>query len=149
MVILTRTDENGIYSEESNSIRDKKIDDMKKRVEIGNNSDADIFISIHLNKINQSKYWGWQTFFSNKNKESKALALAIQNGLNSAIEKENKRVPLKLNNKYLLNNINIPSTIIECGFLSNPEEERMLQTDEYQNKLAWGIYLGIINYLYN
>lgn len=144
-VILTRSDENGIYSNDS-SIRSKKVSDMKNRVEIGNSSEADIFVSIHLNKINESRYWGWQTFFRKNDENSKNLSLSIQNGLNEAIQKQNKREPLKIENKYIIDNVKIPTTIVECGFLSNPEEANLLQTDKYQNKIAWGIYLGIINY---
>ncbi len=145
-VILTRSDENGIYSSDSTSIRSKKISDMKNRVEIGNNSNADIFVSIHLNKIGESQYWGWQTFFRKNDENSKNLAISIQNGLNGAIQKQNKREALKIENKYIIDNVKIPTAIVECGFLSNAEEEKLLQTDEYQDKLAWGIYLGIINY---
>lgn len=109
---------------------------------------ADIFVSIHLNKIPQSQYNGWQTFYKQGNEDSKKLATNLQNGLNEAIQKENKRVPLKLDNVYIIKNVEIPISIVECGFLSNPEEEKLLLQDEYQNKLAWGIYTGIINYFY-
>ena len=145
-VILTRSDENGIYTNGNATLREKKVSDMKNRVKIGNSSNADIFVSIHLNKIGQSKYWGWQTFFKKNDENSKKLAISIQNGLNDAIQKENKREALKIENKYIIDNVIIPTTIVECGFLSNPEEETLLATDEYQNKLAWGIYLGIMNY---
>ena len=145
-VLLTRSDENGIYSEESKTLRQKKVSDMKKRVEIGNNSDANIFVSIHLNKINESKYWGWQTFFKKNDEKSKMLAVSIQNGLNDAIQKQNKREALTIENKYIVDNVKIPVSIVECGFLSNAEEANLLSTDEYQNKLAWGIYIGIMNY---
>ena len=64
---------------------------MKNRVETGNNSNADIFVSIHLNKIPQEKYWGWQTFFKSGDEESKKLAEEIQKGLNKTMQKENKR----------------------------------------------------------
>lgn len=109
---------------------------------------ADIFISIHLNKIPQNQYWGWQTFFRKNDDQSIQLARSIQNGLNEAIKKENKREALKIENKYLIDNVKIPISIVECGFLSNAEEEKLLQTEEYQNKLAWGIYTGIMNYFY-
>jgi len=144
--ILTRSDENGIYTDEAETLREKKLSDMKNRVKIGNTSNADIFVSIHLNKIIQAQYWGWQTFFKKNDEKSKKLAVSIQNGLNEAIQKENKREALKIENKYIIDNVHIPTTIVECGFLSNPEEEALLATDEYQNKLAWGIYLGIMNY---
>lgn len=148
-VLLTRSDENSIYEEGSSSIKEKKITDIHNRVKIGNESSADIFVSIHLNKIPEQQYYGWQTFYKNGSEESKLLATEIQNNLNDAIQKENKRIPAMLNSVYIMKNVEIPITIVECGFLSNPEEEELLQTDEYQNKLAWGIYNGINNYFYN
>ena len=147
-VILTRSDENGIYEEKSNTLREMKVSDIKNRVKMGNESSADIFVSIHLNKITQQKYWGWQTFFEKGNEESKKLAEALQNGLNQTIQKENKRESLKIENIYIVDHVKIPITIVECGFLSNEEEEKLLQTEEYQNKLAWGIYVGIMDYFY-
>lgn len=145
-VILTRSDENGIYDESSTSIKEKKITDTRNRVEIGNNSDADIFISIHLNKIGESEYYGWQTFYKVGSDESKILAETIQESLNNSIQRENNRKPAKLNNVYIMKYVEIPICLIECGFLSNPEEEELLKTDEYQEKLAWGIYNGINDY---
>lgn len=147
-VILTRSDENGIYNADSDSLRNKKVSDIKNRVKIGNSSSADIFVSIHLNKIEQSQYYGWQTFFKQGNEESQKLAQNIQNSLNNSIQKENKREPLKITGKYIIDHVEIPTTIVECGFLSNPEEEKSLQDDNYQNRLAWGIYTGIMDYFY-
>ena len=147
-VILTRSDDNGIYETESNTIREMKVSDMKNRVKIGNESSADIFVSIHLNKIPQQQYWGWQTFFKQGNEDSKKLAQSLQSGLNETIQKENKRESLKIENIYIVDNVEIPTAIVECGFLSNEEEEKLLQTEEYQDKLAWGIYVGIMNYFY-
>lgn len=147
-VILTRSDENAIYDLDKKTLKQKKVSDIKNRVKIGNESSADIFVSIHLNKIPQQQYYGWQTFFKQGNEQSKKLATGIQNNLNDAIQKENKRVPLKIDNIYIIKNVQIPTSIVECGFLSNPEEEKQLLHDEYQNRLAWGIYTGIINYFY-
>lgn len=147
-VVLTRSDENGIYSNNAQTIKEKKTSDIKNRVKIGNESSADIFVSIHLNKIAQSKYYGWQTFFKDKNEKSQLLATSIQEGLNNSIQKENKRVSMKISGKYIIEHVEIPTCIVECGFLSNPEEEQKLQEDEYQNRLAWGIYNGIMDYFY-
>lgn len=147
-VILTRSDENGIYDQDENSLRNKKVSDIKNRVKIGNESSADIFVSIHLNKIEQSQYYGWQTFFKTNNEQSKKLAQNIQQSLNESIQKENKRESLKISGKYIIDHVEIPISIVECGFLSNPEEEKLLQQDEYQSRLAWGIYTGIMNYFY-
>lgn len=147
-VILTRSDENGIYDLNSNSIREKKVSDIKNRVKIGNESSADAFISIHLNKIPQSQYYGWQAFFKQNNEKSTQLAKSIQEELNSSIQRENKREAIKITGKYIIEHVEIPITIIECGFLSNPEEAKLLEQDEYQNRLAWGIYNGIMDYFY-
>lgn len=145
-VILTRDSEKGIYDSTCETIREKKRSDMKNRVKIGNNSNADIFVSIHLNKIPQEKYWGWQTFFKSGDEDSKRLAEEIQKGLNKIIQKENKRQSLKIDNVYIIENVKIPTAIVECGFLSNKEEENLLQTDEYQNQIAEGICKGIEKY---
>lgn len=145
-VILTRSDENAIYDLDKNTLREKKISDIRNRVKIGNNSTADIFVSIHLNKIPQQQYWGWQCFYNSKNEKSVELAKKIQSNLNDAMQKENKRVAMKLDTVYIMKHVEIPISIVECGFLSNPEEEQQLLNDEYQDKLAWGIFNGIIEY---
>lgn len=145
-VILTRSDENAIYDLNKKTLREKKNSDIKNRVKIGNSASADVFVSIHLNKIPQEQYYGWQTFFKEGNEDSKKLATSIQNNLNVAIQKENNRVPLKINNVYIIKHVEIPTCIVECGFLSNQEEEKQLQNEEYQNRLAWGIYNGIMDY---
>ena len=125
---------------------DEKISDIRNRVKIGNSASADIFVSIHLNKIPQQQYWGWQCFYSSKSEESMKLAKILQSSLNDAIQKDNKRVAMKLDTVYIMKHVEIPISIVECGFLSNPEEEQQLLDDEYQDKLAWGIYNGIIEY---
>lgn len=148
-VILTRSDENAIYDLDSKTLKQKKISDIHNRVKIGNESSADIFVSIHLNKIPQQQYWGWQTFYKQESPEGQKLATSIQNSLNESIQKENKRVSMKIENVYIIKHVEIPTTIVECGFLSNPEEEQLLLNNEYQDKLAWGIYTGIMDYFYN
>lgn len=147
-VILTRSDENAIYDYDSKTLRQKKISDIHNRVKIGNESSADIFVSIHLNKIPQQQYDGWQTFYNAQSSDGKKLAESIQNNLNDAIQKENNRVAKTIDNIYIIKHVEIPTTMVECGFLSNPEEEKLLLQDEYQDKLAWGIYNGIIDYFY-
>ncbi len=147
-VILTRSDENAIYDIDSKTLKQKKISDIHNRVKIGNESSGDIFVSIHLNKIPQQQYWGWQTFYKGESEEGQKLATSIQNSLNESIQKDNTRVPMKIDNIYIVKHVEIPTTIVECGFLSNPEEEQLLLTDDYQNKLAWGIYTGIMDYFY-
>ena len=148
-VILTRSDENAIYDIDAKTLKQKKISDIHNRVKIGNESSADLFVSIHLNKIPQQQYDGWQTFYKQGSDEGKKLAVSIQNNLNEAIQKENNRVAKTIDNIYIIKHVEIPITIVECGFLSNPTEEKKLLEDEYQNRLAWGIYNGIIDYFYD
>ena len=128
-VILTRSDENGIYSSECTTIKSKKVSDIKNRVKIGNTEG------------------GWQAFYQQNSEDSKVLATCIQEGLNNEIsEYHNDRVPLKLSKIYIMDNVKAPTVTIECGFLSNKEEAKLLEEDEYQSRLAWGIFEGIQNY---
>ncbi len=146
-VILTRSTDEAIYdAEHDGSIKEKKVSDLKNRVKIGNESSADIFVSIHLNKIPQEQYYGWQTFYRKNDEQSKKLAENIQNNLNEAVQKENNRIAKTIENIYIVDNVEIPTTIVECGFLSNMEELKNLQDNEYQERLAWGIYNGIIEW---
>ena len=147
-VVLTRSDENSIYDLDKKTLRQKKVSDIRNRVKIGNESSADIFVSIHLNKIPQEQYWGWQCFYKKNDDSSKKLAKSIQGNLNESIQKENKREAMQLDTVYIMKHVEIPISIVECGFLSNKEEEQQLLNDEYQNKLAWGIYNGITDYFY-
>ena len=147
-VILTRSDENAIYDLDSKTLKQKKISDIRNRVKIGNESSSDIFVSIHLNKIPQQQYYGWQCFYKDGNEQSNKLAKGIQENLNKSIQKQNNRVAMKIDNIYIIKHVEIPTAIVECGFLSNPEEEKQLLEDTYQDKIAWGIYNGIIDYFY-
>ena len=76
-VILTRSDENAIYEQDAKTLRQKKVSDIKNRVKIGNSSSADIFVSIHLNKIPESQYYGWQTFYKQGNEQSQKIATKL------------------------------------------------------------------------
>ena len=148
-VILTRSDENGIYEADEKTIKNKKISDMKNRVKIGNEANAELFLSIHINKLPQSQYYGWQTFYKSKDDISKKIAQSIQTNLNNFIRKENNRQIKIIPPIYLSKHVKIPLVLVECGFISNQEESKLLQTDSYQNILAWGIYMGLLEYFNN
>lgn len=145
-VLLTRSDENGIYDTTANTIRSQKISDMKNRVSIANNSNAELFVSIHMNKIEQSQYYGWQTFYKNSDQISKHFAESVQTSLNHFLKRENSRTIKSISGIYLTKHVEIPLILIECGFISNPEENQLLQTDKYQDEIAWSIYIGIMDY---
>lgn len=104
-VILTRSDENAIYDIDSKTLRQKKVSDIHNRVKIGNESSADIFVSIHLNKIPQQQYDGWQTFYNAQSADGQKLAVSIQNNLNDAIQKENNRVAKSIENIYIVKHV--------------------------------------------
>lgn len=140
-VILTR--------ETNDSLASSKSEDMRKRVEIIRKSNPDIVISIHMNKFSQSKYFGAQTFYMAGSEEGKRLAHCIQNKLLENLIEGNRRQIKAAKNLLILKADKAPSVIVECGFLSNPEEESLLITDEYQEKIAWSIFCGIIDYFAN
>ena len=142
-VIMTRTDENTI-TENGKTIASRKKSDMHERLRIMNSSDADMFISVHMNKFSDSRYRGAQVIYSGNFEESALLAGVIQKSLHAIPENESKRTQAKApSGIFLLKNAQIPAVIIECGFLSNFDEERLLNTKEYQNKLAKAIAEGI------
>ena len=118
---------------------------MKIRKKLREENGGDIFVSIHLNSFPQESCKGAQTFYAN-NDESKVLAEKIQKNMVKFLDENNSRIAKKLTDIYLLKNVNIPSVIVECGFLSNSIEEKLLKDEEYQSKIAFSIYLGILEY---
>lgn len=147
-VIMTREDENNIADGDAqNSIAKTKNSDLNNRVKIINESNACIGISIHLNKYSSSKYWGWQTFYSENSEEGKRLAVSIQSAIGECVNRENSRTALKIDGIKIIDKTNIPVVIVECGFISNVEEARLLQDEEYQEKLVEGICLGVERFL--
>lgn len=148
-VILTRSDENGIYEVNNKSIRNQKVSDMQNRALIANQSNAEIFVSIHMNKLPQEQYDGWQTFYKNEDEDSIKLADSIQQNLNYFIDKTNNRKIKSIKNIFLTRKVEIPLVIVECGFLSNAKETELLKTDNYQELLSWSIYSGIMDYFSN
>ena len=141
-VVNTRLDKNGLYKEVTD---DYKLVDMKNRADIINNSNAQILVSIHQNKFADSSENGAQVFFEQENKDSEQLANSIRDILVANFE--NARKLVLAGDYYILNETKPIGVIVECGFLSNPEEEKLLQNDEYQNKMCYSIFCGIINYL--
>mgnify|MGYP002858632438 CR=1 FL=1 len=134
-VVMTREDEDNIASpEKQSSLREMKVSDIDNRIAITNQSNADALISIHMNQFSASKYHGWQTFYQKGSAESKLLAENIQNEITKSIGTENSRTALKIENIKLIDNAKIPAVIVECGFLSNEEEEK----SAYQNNEITG-----------
>ena len=143
-VIMTRADDNGLYQESDSN---KKAADMKKRCSIINGSKADIAVSIHQNSYVGEASKGAQVFYYKQSEEGKKLAGIIQKNMIKELDNTNKRVEKPDSAYYMLRNTQVPTVIVECGFLSNREEAYKLNNDEYQQKTAYSIYCGIIEYL--
>lgn len=147
VVEMTRYTDSGLYTKLSGTIRAKKNEDLKNRVEIINNSDADLVLSIHLNSFPQKQYYGAHVFYQKNNEiTTKIAADIIQDSMKNILDKNNKRVPQIKNDIKIMDDTTVPLVLIECGFLSNNEEERKLISDDYQEKTAWAIYLGVLKY---
>ena len=146
-VVLTRDSDISLYEEGANkTTRQKYNENLKNRKKIVENSQADMFVSIHLNSFEDSKYYGAQTFYPAGKEDSKFLAEMIQAELKRVVDNTNNREIKSREDLYLLKDNKMPSTLIECGFLSNQKEAKLLAEEEYQDKIAWAIYVGIQKY---
>ena len=146
-VILTRAEDKLEYEPGTRNIIQKRKQDLVRRKKIMDEAGADIVVSIHLNKFPQARYSGAQTFFPPNSPESQKLAMALQKSLREKVNPENKRESLvKKEPIIILKDYKTTTAIVECGFLSNREEEKKLATEEYQYSLAEAIKDGIVNY---
>ncbi len=147
MVVMTRnTDTDLVGTDVQGSLLQKQRIDLQNRVKLARDYNADIFISIHCNSIPSERWSGAQTFFEPGDVESEQLAKCIQNELIQQL-KNTKRQAIQRKDTFLFNELDIPTVIVECGFLSNPKEARLLTEPEYQYRLAYAIYSGIVKYL--
>ncbi len=140
-VIMTRNSDSDLADSSLGSVAERKRSDMQARVELINNSQADLAISIHQNSFEESKYRGAQTFYYGENNAD--YAKNIQSSLIEILDPNNTRIEKEIADKYILENSNIPIVIIECGFLSNPDEAAQLTDDKYIAKIAEAILGGI------
>lgn len=129
------------------TIRKRKVSDMKKRLEIFNSPEENTIISIHQNKFSESKYHGTQIFYSPNNPKSKQLADSIKYSVKGLLQPDNERECKKADSGiYLLKNTNNPAVIVECGFISNGEECKNLLDSQYQKQMAFSITAGFLSY---
>jgi N-acetylmuramoyl-L-alanine amidase len=128
------------------ALGDRKRFDMRNRKAIANNSKADMLISIHQNSFPQESAKGAQVFYYNQSGNSKLLAECVQSEIINFADPGNHRSAKANDSYYILKETSIPSVIVECGFLSNPGDKASLTTEEYQERVAWAIYKGIVNY---
>lgn len=136
----------GDYHLASDKATNKKREDLHKRVNLINNSKADLYISIHCNAITNSKWNGPQIFYNDINNKNEVLAEKIQTYLNAFTNK--KRNAKKIRNIYLIDNVKTVGALVEVGFLSNVEEAKKLSDNAYQQAIAHQIALSLLDYLY-
>ena len=149
-VVLTRDKDILLYDTSTNYVGRKKALDLAKRLEIAKSYENSVFISIHQNSFSDSKYYGLQVYYSKNNDDSLLLAETIQATAKEYLQNENTRnVKGADKNIFLLHQLTSPAVLIECGFLSNPEECELLSTEEYQLKMATVIYLSVVEYFEN
>jgi N-acetylmuramoyl-L-alanine amidase len=138
---MTRSDGNGLY--ESN-VGNYKQSDMQKRLEIINNASPDMVISIHQNSYRDSSQRGAQVFYQEEDDVSMGFANSIQSQLLSQLPEA--RQESNRGDYYILKECGLPAVLVECGYLTNTEEERLLMTEEYQSKVAYAIMCGVVKY---
>jgi N-acetylmuramoyl-L-alanine amidase len=144
-VIMTREDDNGLYSQDS---ANKKAEDLRNRCNVINEASAVCAVSIHQNSYPEEYVCGAQVFYHEQSAEGKKLAECIQDSLRLRLDSSNERQPKANESYYLLKNTSCPIVIVECGFLSNSKEAALLITEDYQEKTAWAVYMGIIQYFH-
>lgn len=148
-VKMTRESDVSIHDEDAQTIRRKKVTDLKNRLNMLDNGCCDALISVHMNIFSQSKYHGTQVFYGGLNPESEALAKSVQKSVISLIQPDNNRTQKKSTKSiYLLYNAKKPAIMVECGFLSNSDDLARLKTEKYQLQMAEAICNGFMNYKY-
>ena len=142
-VTMTRMDDEYLEGPNGNTHKRK---DMSYRKQVMNISEADVVVSIHQNAFTQPQVRGAQVFFYKDSEDAKSLAKHVQEAIREFADSNNTRQIKSSQDYYILKVSEMPGVIIECGFLTNPEEEQLLISDAYQDKMAWAIYRGIVNY---
>lgn len=143
-VVLTRTDDKALVSDHSKAL---KVEDMRNRVALIEKIHPIMTVSIHQNSYTDPAVSGPQVFFFKDSPEGEEIAATIQATLNEQLDPPKKRVSKSNDDYYILKKTPTPTVIVECGFLSNPEEAAKLTDDAYQNKLARAVYSGVCTYL--
>ena len=141
-VIMTRDSDNGLYSEDADN---KKLSDMRKRREIINNAQPDLVVSVHMNSFPLDSCKGAKTFYQIGSDVSFEAAKSIQNTLHYYIDNASSTVGA--GDYYILNCTKYTSVLIECGFVSSPEEEKLLNSEDYREEFMYSVYRGIMLYL--
>ena len=143
-----RTEDTAVYSDGAFSLREKKVSDLQNRVKLFNESENDLVVSIHQNQFDNAKYHGTQIFYSVNSPQSAELAKAIRTSVVMLLQQDNTRETKPAGKGiYILEHTKTPAVIVECGFLSNPDERQKLTDDTYQQEIAYAVAMGVIDYI--
>ncbi len=145
--IMIRNTDCSVYTE-GETIAQKKVSDLKERVRIVNNTENCLLVSIHQNHFSDKKYDGAQVFYA-PTEGSQNLAKSMQKSFFQTINLNSNRQEKRADSIYLMQHINCTGVLVECGFLSNPQEEYLLRTKEYQQKVCSVIACSVSNFLYS
>ena len=146
--VLTRSEDILLYDKTSNYLGQKKVQDLAARRKIAEQYENAVLVSIHMNAFPESKYAGLQVYYSQNDATSRELASEIQSCIQEHLSPENTRkIKAAGENIYLLDRLQCPAVLVECGFLSNPEECERLSNEAYQKKLTFLLSRSIVNYL--
>jgi len=146
-VLVTRDEDISIHDDGIEGLAAQKSSDMDNRLDIFNSRDNAVCVSIHQNQFNDSRYSGAQMFYSSSNKKSESLARALQKRFVEYLQPDNTREIKQCGKElFLCYYSKNPTVMAECGFLSNPEEAALLNTDDYQSKVAFTLLSGIIDF---
>ncbi len=147
-VLMTRDDDTPMGDQSLSTFKERNRDDFRERLALFNREDVDCAISIHQNKFTEPQYSGAQVFYSPNNEKSADLAEYIRKSVTGLLQPDNERQNKTSDgNIYLLDNCSNPCVLVECGFLSNPEETAKLADEEYQKQIAFAIYTAVVEYL--
>ena len=142
-VVMTRQTDTGLYDENSSN---KKMQDLKGRLAIIGESRADLVVSIHQNSFSDASVCGPQVFYYEGSKQGESAAMLVQNALNTELEIARPRTQKSNDNYFLLTRCSQIMIIAECGFLSNPDEEKLLNDKAYRQRIAEALRKGIYEY---
>ena len=144
-VIMTRSEDVSIYSPGADTLREKKVSDLRNRVALVNGTEGAVLVSIHQNSLPTSPVTHGAQVFWNREAGAEALAESVQQALNSGVNRGNEKQPAPIGDSvYLMNQITAPGILVECGFLSNPGETAQLKEEAYQLRLAAAIAAGCL-----
>ncbi|WP_018888320.1 N-acetylmuramoyl-L-alanine amidase CwlD [Paenibacillus massiliensis] len=146
MVILTRERDHDLASPDTRGYARRKTEDLKQRVRMIEEQSPDLFVSIHMNSMPSSRWSGAQTFYYPNHADNATVAELIQDEIRRSMENTD-RVAKTVNTVYLLQKLQVPSALVEIGFLSNPAEARLLADEAYQRKVSAALYKGILRYM--